>query len=73
MKACPTCRQVAPDDSARDGANLLRAWLRDNGKSQTWFAAEVGVTESAVSRLLSGENAPSTALAVECLTGGRVP
>lgn len=72
---CPTCRQVVPDASAQDGANLLRAWLRDNGKSQAWFAAEVGVTDSAVSRLLSGENAPSTtlALAVECLTGGRVP
>lgn len=52
----------------------LRTWLKSKGMTQRDFAAEVGLSESAVSHFIKGRIGPSrlVALEIERITGGAV-
>tara|TARA_Y100001968_G_scaffold267528_1_gene257489 strand:- start:4 stop:285 length:282 start_codon:yes stop_codon:yes gene_type:complete len=47
------------------GSVLLKQWINDSeGNSQRALAQDLGVTSAAISNMVTGRNAPSTALAV---------
>lgn len=49
----------------------VRGWLISNGKTQTWLAAQVGVSEPILSKILSGHHsiADDVAKAIKKITG----
>lgn len=52
------------------GCARLRAWLRDERRSQAWIAEQVGVHQTAVSRWLGGAVPPlESALELRRVTG----
>jgi transcriptional regulator with XRE-family HTH domain len=56
------------------GKRLL-AWLEEQGQSQVWLAAQLGVARAVLWRWLAGKQTPRVTFAVriERLTGGAVP
>jgi transcriptional regulator with XRE-family HTH domain len=56
-------------------ADLVRAWLEANGRTQKWLAGALGVTLPAVEGWLAGKHGPAleTAVVLERLTDGDVP
>ena len=53
----------------------VRVWLKQKGKTQAWLAAQVGLSDASVSRMLSGESVPSvkTARVIYRLTDVKLP
>jgi hypothetical protein len=56
-------------------ADLVRAWLGLEGRTQGWLAGALGMGESAIWAWLAGNNRPSleNAVVLERLTEGAVP
>jgi DNA-binding transcriptional regulator YdaS (Cro superfamily) len=52
----------------------IAIWLREQGKTQAWFANKLGISIATMSRVVRGETVPrtSTVLRIERLTGGQV-
>lgn len=43
----------------------VRVWLAEHGKTQTWLASRIGVSDSVFSRVLSGKLPASLEVAVK--------
>lgn len=61
-------------EPCRAGKRLLE-WLKEQDKSQTWFAAEVGVARAVLWRWIVGDQMPRLDFAakIERVTEGAVP
>jgi len=55
--------------------NRLGVWLSAGGRLQHWFASQVGVHPTLVSKWVCGDRLPNytQALGIEEVTGGEVP
>jgi DNA-binding transcriptional regulator YdaS (Cro superfamily) len=52
----------------------IAQWLREQDKTQAWFANKLGISVATMSRIVRGETVPrtTTVLRIEKLTGGQV-
>jgi hypothetical protein len=66
---------IRPKKALRPGCDLLSDWLIRKKLSPSAFAPQIGIDQSALSKLLLADRKPSlgTALAIEKLTKGAVP
>lgn len=64
------CEYLHP---VNDLQRRVRAWLKRNGRNQDWLAAELGISKSYLSMLLSRKRTPSLALAIHLNELTRVP
>ena len=66
-------RRKAMDDI--NSKELFRGWFKSSGYRKGWFANELGVDPSSISRWLAGQTQPHRAVRkrIEQLTDGAVP
>jgi hypothetical protein len=59
----------------KQASQLIKDWLKSDGRKIGWFADRIGAHPSTVSQWLSGARTPhmTTRRAIEVFTGGAVP